>query len=58
MTAQRNTFEEFATGLVPRKTVDPVKLEAAKEWYKGFAGSHAVKMDDVELIEIYDNLHA
>jgi hypothetical protein len=57
MTAQRNTFENFANGLVPRKTVDPVKLEAAKDWYKRFAGTHAVKMDDEDLVKIYEDLN-
>ncbi len=53
----QRTFEEFATALVPRKpALDPTTLQAAKDWYKGFAGTHAVKMDDAELVTIFLDL--
>jgi len=55
MTAQTN-FDQFATGLVC-KPIDPAVLEAAKRWYKSFAGRHAVPMEDRELIAIYQDLH-
>ena len=32
-------------------------VKVAQEWYKTFAGIHAVKMDDKDLIEIYTDLH-
>ncbi|MCK4824849.1 hypothetical protein KA005_54360 [bacterium] len=51
-------FDIFAKGLVPLKPrIDPAALQTAKEWYKTFAGAHAVKMEDADLIEIYADLH-
>jgi hypothetical protein len=52
------TFETFAKGLIPsQKRVDPETLRKAKEWYKMFAGPHAVTMNDRDLVEIYQDLH-
>jgi hypothetical protein len=52
------TFETFAKGLIPsQKRVDPETLRKAKEWYKDFAGPHAVTMNDRDLVEIYQDLH-
>lgn len=52
----KSPFDEFAAELV-REQVNPETLAQAKEWYKAFTGSHAVKMEDRELIEIYQTLH-
>jgi hypothetical protein len=52
------TFETFAKGLIPLKLLpDPVTLRLARIWYTQFAGTHAVTMDDRELVEIYQKLH-
>jgi hypothetical protein len=56
MNANHNTFDNFAHQLV-RKHINPRELALAKDWYKIFAGAHAVKMDDNELVEIYRELH-
>jgi hypothetical protein len=51
-------FELFAKGLVPcKERVDPETLRKAREWYNLFAGSHAVTMNDRDLVEIYSGLH-
>jgi hypothetical protein len=51
-------FETFAQGLVPTKpNADPGTIRHAREWYRQFAGRHAVKMDDQELVTIYQDLH-
>jgi len=51
-------FKNFAKSLVPsQKYIDPETLRRAKAWYNDFAGQHAVKMTDVELVEIYTELH-
>ena len=46
----------FTNGLVKNKPIDPNTLRLARCWYKNFAGSHAVTMNDRELIEIYQEL--
>lgn len=51
----QTNFEHFATSIV-RKQIDPERLRIAKEWYRRFAGKHAVNMDDRDIIDIYDNL--
>ena len=52
------TFESFAKGLIPsQKRIDPETLRKAKDWYRRFAGSHAVTMTDNDLVEIYQDLH-
>ena len=53
--AQSN-FDQFAATIV-RKQIDPERLRIAKDWYRQFAGSHAVSMDDRDIIEIYNGLH-
>jgi len=51
-------FEAFARGLVlSQKQVDPATLSLAKNWYSTFAGAHAVTMNDLDLVEIYQDLH-
>lgn len=51
-------FESFAKGLLPsEKLPDPETLRKARDWYKQFAGTHAVTMTDRDLIEIYLDLH-
>lgn len=51
-------FELFAKALVPSKErVDPETLRKAREWYRDFAGPHAVTMNDRDLVEIYSDLH-
>ena len=51
-------FELFAKALVPGKErVDPETLRKAREWYRDFAGPHAVTMNDRDLVEIYSDLH-
>lgn len=58
MQAPLTKFDTFAKGLVPQQVrIDPNALKVAQEWYKTFAGIHAVKMDDKDLIEIYTDLH-
>lgn len=57
MSANYTKFNEFTQGLVPKKRIDPETLRQAKEWYDQFAGRHAVSMEDIELIEIYTELH-
>ena len=58
MNATENTFDNFARGLIPGKErIDPEVLRKAKDWYRMFAGSHAVTMDDQELVQIYCELH-
>lgn len=58
MSATEKTFESFAKGLIPSKErVDPETLRKAQEWYKTFAGPHAVTMDERDLVEIYIDLH-
>ena len=57
MNAETN-FETFAKALIPSQaTVDPETLRQALNWYKAFAGSHAVKMNDRDLGEIYQELN-
>jgi len=52
------TFTNFAKGLVPSKeSVDPETLRKARDWYRKFAGPHAVTMDDRDLVDIYRDLH-
>lgn len=52
-----NAFENFAKGLVPaQKSVDPETLRKAREWYRAFAGAHAVQMTDRDVVEIYQDL--
>ena len=59
--AQKNKFDDFAQSLsqslLPSTRIDPVTLSMAKEWYNQFAGKHAVKMDDKDLVAIYNDLH-
>jgi hypothetical protein len=51
-------FETFAQGLLtPTTRLDPSTIRHAREWYTEFAGRHAVKMDDRELVTIYQDLH-
>lgn len=51
-------FEIFARGLVPpAPQVDPEAVRQAREWYKQFTGTHAVIMDDRDLVQIYFELH-
>jgi len=58
MSATEKTFQSFAQGLIPSKErVDPETLRKARDWYKQFAGSHAVTMEDRDLVEIYTDLH-
>lgn len=58
MSATEKAFETFAQGLIPsQKRVDPETLRKAREWYKAFAGPHAVTMNDRDLVEIYTDLH-
>lgn len=53
-----NTFETFARGLIPAKEQhDPDTVRRARAWYANFAGPHAVKMDDLELVQMYLELH-
>jgi hypothetical protein len=39
-----------------RKPIDQVRLQRARDWYVSFTGKNAVKMDDRELLSIYDQL--
>jgi hypothetical protein len=51
-------FETFAQGLIPSKaSIDPETVKHAREWYRQFAGHHAVVMDDRELVNIYQDLY-
>lgn len=52
------TFESFAQGLIPsQKRLDPETLRKARAWYDKFAGAHAVKMNDRDLVEIFEGLN-
>jgi len=58
MDAAEATFINFAKGLIPSNhQPDPDTLRQAKEWYIKFAGDHAVNMADIDLVEIYSELH-
>lgn len=58
MNATDKSFETFARGLVPsQQRLDPETLRKAQEWYTMFTGSHAVKMSERDLVEIYQELH-
>lgn len=51
-------LEKFARSLVPSpSSVDHETLKKARDWYKKFAGTHAVPMADREVLEIYLELH-
>jgi hypothetical protein len=51
-------FEDFAKGLVPsQNSVDPETLRKARDWYRSFAGAHAVPMTDRDMVEIYLELN-
>lgn len=56
MNTANTQFNSFAQDLV-RKQINPETLRLAKAWYKQFAGTHAVKMEDRDLVEIYQDLH-
>lgn len=56
MANTQEIFNKFAKDIVQRKT-DPARLCKAREWYREFAGDHAVIMSDQDLLEIYAELN-
>jgi hypothetical protein len=47
-------LNNFAVELIStERPMDPSLTRRAREWYENFTGSHAVKIADVEVVELY-----
>ena len=56
MSSDQNLANLSSMIIATEKKVDTQTLCRAKRWYEQFTGPHAVKMEDHELVEIYNEL--